>query len=216
MAVVGCLASFLVWLSHFGGATESLFALFVLLGWTLRRRPWLAPIFMGIAATCKQTAWFFIPFFLILVFWENGWRQAARYLAIICAVFLVSNLPFIIADPQSWLSGVLAPMIDPLFPYKGVGFSVFATLIDTPLPPLLFTILEAVVFVAALAWYCFRCRRAPHTGMLLALVPIFFAWRSKFAYFVMIPLLVFGAVIAEEYQRYRATTAEPGENASPC
>jgi hypothetical protein len=215
LAVAGCLASFLVWLSHFGGATESLFVLFVLLGWTLRRRPWLAPIFIGVAATCKQTAWFFIPFFLILVFWENGWRQAARYLAVICAVFVISNLPFIIADPQSWITGVLAPMIDPLFPYKGVGFSVFATLIDTPMPPLAFTVMEGVVFAGAIAWYYFRCRQAPHAGLLLALVPIFFAWRSKFAYFVMIPLLVFGAVIVEEYRRYRTVKIEPAENASP-
>jgi uncharacterized membrane protein len=209
LAVTGCLASFLVWLSHFGGATESLFVLFLFLGWILRKRLWLAAILLGIAVTCKQTACFFIPFYMVLVLRESGWRQTIQSLAIIGTVFIVTNMPFIIADAGSWLSGILGPVIDPLFPYKGVGFSVFTTLSDTPVPQLLFTLLEAAVYIAALVWYYFRWRQSPQAGLLLALIPLFFAWRSKFAYFVMIPLLVFGAVIIEEYQHSRANHTKP-------
>jgi hypothetical protein len=101
---------------------------------------------------------------------------------------------------------MLAPMIHPLFPF-GVGIASLATLSSTPAPQAIFTAIECIAFIAALAWYYRNCRKAPQTGLLLAIIPLFFAWRSMFAYFVTIPLLVFGAILIEEYKNYAA--AEP-------
>ena len=207
-ALIGCLASVLVWNSQLGGGTDSLFILFILLGWTLRKRPWLAAVLMGIACSCKQTAWFFIPFYLALILRETGWRKSIQSLVMIGATFILINSPFIIADPGVWLTGVLAPMIHPLFPF-GVGISSFATLSSTPAPQAIFTAIECIVFIAALAWYYRNCRKAPQTGLLLAIIPLFFAWRSMFAYFVTIPLLVFGALLIEEYKNYAAPEPVP-------
>ena len=207
VAVIGCAASLLIWLSHFFGATESIYILFILLGWTLRKRPWLAAIMMGIACTSKQTAWFFIPFYLVLLLREIGWRKTMINVAIIGIVFALTNLPFIIADPQAWASGVLAPIIEPLYP-SGIGIAAFATLSDTPAPQIVFTVLEIAALIGTLWWYYLNCRKAPQTGLLLAIVPLFLAWRSQFAYFIMIPLLVFGAVIIEEYKN-RGSSSKP-------
>ena len=212
-ALIGCLASVLVWNSQLGGGTDSLFILFILLGWTLRKRLWLAAVLMGVACSCKQTAWFFMPFYLALILRESGWRKSIQSLVAIGATFILINSPFIVADPGTWLTGVLAPMIHPLFPF-GVGISSLATLSSTPALQAIFTATECVAFIAALAWYYRNCRKAPQTGLLLAIIPLFFAWRSMFAYFVTIPLLVFGAILIEEYNNHAA--GEPVATTAPA
>lgn len=199
-AVIGCAASMLVWNSHLGGGTDALYLLFILLGWTLRRRPVLAAALIGMACTCKQTAWFFMPFYIVLLLREAGWRRAAQSVAVIGVVFFLVNAPFIAAGPEAWITGILAPMTHPLFPY-GIGPVSFAILSHTPVPSAIFTALETVALAATLAWYYRHCRQAPEAGLLLAIVPLFFAWRSLIAYFVTVPLAVFGAVLIGEARR---------------
>lgn len=213
VAIIGCLASMLVWNSHFGGGTDALYLLFILLGWTLRKRPWLAALLIGIACTCKQTAWFFVPFYLVLTLRETGWRKAAQSLAGIGIVFFLINLPFIVADPRAWIGSVFAPMTHALFPY-GIGIVSFAMLSHTAVPSVIFTALEVMALVVTLVWYYRNCRRAPQTGLLLAIVPLFFAWRSLIAYFVTVPLVVFGAVLIEEFSKDRILEPEPAAAAT--
>ncbi len=200
VAAVGCAASLLVWNSHLGGGTDALYLLFVLLGWTLRKRPFLSAGLIGMAATCKQTAWFFIPFYLVLVLREAGWRRAAQSLSVIGAAFFLVNAPFIASDPGAWITGMLAPMTHPLFPY-GIGVVSFAMLSHSPVPSAIFTALEAVALAVTLYWYYRHCRQAPEAGLVLAVVPLFFAWRSLIAYFVTVPLAAFGAALAEQAHR---------------
>ncbi len=144
-AIIGCAASMLVWNSHLGGGTDALYLLFILLGWTLRKRPFLAAMLIGIACTCKQTAWFFLPFYLVLLLREAGWRRAALSLAVVGIVFLAVNAPFIAADPGAWVTGILAPMTHSLFPY-GIGVVSFAMLSHTPVPSVIFTVLEVMAW----------------------------------------------------------------------
>lgn len=205
-AIIGGAATLLAWNSHIGGSTDALYLLFILLGWTLRKRPWLAAGLIGVACACKQTAWFFLPFYLVLLLREAGWRRAAQSLAVIGLVFFSVNAPFIAADPGEWLTGMLAPMTHPLFPY-GIGPVSFAMLSHTPVPSVVFAVLEAAAMAATLAWYYRNCRRAPSAGLLLAVVPLFFAWRSLIAYFVTVSLVVFGAALIEE--KDRAPQPEP-------
>ena len=206
LIVIGSIASVLVWNAVIAGSMDSLYLLFILLGWTLRKRIWLAAACMGLAVTCKQTAITFVFFYLILLLRESGWRNVFKSVAMIGAVFALTNLPFVVADPQSWISGLLAPINDPFIP-EGVGIVSFATLATSPVPSWLFALIEGLVLVAALVWYYRNCRKAPQTGLLLAIVPFFFAWRSLASYFAMIPLLVFAAVVIEEYSNgSRSTT----------
>ena len=182
------------------GTTDTLYVLFILLGWIFRRRIWLAALLMGLAATTKQIAWLFILFYLILLLREVGWKRTLQSLGIIGATFTLINLPFIFAAPQAWFEGVMAPVLDPMFP-KGVGLVAFSIAGILPPSSLLFTIIEIVVLLLALIWYYFNCRKYPEAGLLLAVLPLFFAWRSFSCYFYFASLLVFGAVAIDENRR---------------
>ena len=208
LAITGAIVGIIVWTAILGGTMDPLYILFLLLGWTLRRRPWASAIFIGLAAISKQTAWMFIPFYLVLLLHESGWRRSLQSAAVIGGVFVAANIAFIVDDPQAWFAAVFAPILDPLFP-QGAGIVSFAALSTSPSSPLLYSLLMGAVLTGALAWYYLRCRQAPQTALLLAMVPVFFSWRSLASYFSLLPLLVFGAVIILEYKRARAAASEP-------
>ena len=69
--------------------------------------------------------------------------------------------------------------------------------------PLLFTALEAMAFIPPMVWYYRNCRRFPHAGLLLALVPLFFAWRSLWNYFYYVDIMLLAAILID-YSQARA------------
>ena len=81
-----------------------------------------------------------------------------------------------------------------MFP-RGAGLVFLSTNGGLPLPPaLLYAALEAAAGLVCLllAW---RSRRSsPELGAVLAVVPLFFAWRSLFSYFFLLPLFGFAAL----------------------
>ena len=102
-----------------GGSSDLLYALPLVVAWMYRERKWAAIPF-GIALATKQIAWFFAPFWIIAVGTERGWRAAAGDAAIAAGVFAVTNLPFIVHDPQAWVAGILTPLVEPMFA-RGAG-----------------------------------------------------------------------------------------------
>ena len=203
VVIIAFLTNLVFWNLIGTGQTDTLYILFILLGWIFRRQLWLSALFMGLAATTKQIAWLFILFYLILILREIGWKRALQSLGVIALTFTVTNLPFIFSAPQAWMQGVLAPIFDPMFP-KGVGLVAFS--IAGVLPPnsLIFTLIEVAVLILALVWYYYNCRKYPQAGLLLAVLPLFFAWRSFSCYFYFASLLVFGVVIIEGYRKFAA------------
>ena len=200
--VAALLISLEFWNSLAAGETGFLCFPFLLLAWILpRKRLWLPALCLGIAVAIKQVAWFFLPFYLILIFREEGLKKALSSLAIIAATFLVFNAPYIIGDPGLWLTSVMSPITDNLFPL-GVGIITLVTsgIVDAQ-SPLIFSILELVVFGLAIIWYFRYCLRYPNTGPILAILPLFFAWRSLWPYFFYIDFIVLIAVIINEYGR---------------
>jgi hypothetical protein len=78
---------------------------------------------------------------------------------------------------------MLVPMADPMFP-DGVGIISLSTMHLLPyLPGTLYTTLEGLAMLGALYRYWRVCDRYPEAVMLLAMVPLFFAWRSLPSYF---------------------------------
>jgi hypothetical protein len=65
--------------------------------------------------------------------------------------------------------------------------------------PLLFSILELAVFLAAIVWYWFNCRRYPDTAPVLSVLPLFFAWRSLWGYFFYVDIITLAAILINEY-----------------
>jgi hypothetical protein len=176
-----------------GGSSDLLYALPLVVAWMYRDRKWGA-VPLGIALATKQIAWFFAPFWIIAVVTEKGWRAAARDVAIAAGIFAATNLPFIVHDAQAWVLGILTPAIEPMFA-RGAGIIFLFTNGGLPLAPaFVYTALEAVAGIICLviAW---RTRRtSPELGAVLAVVPLFFAWRSLFSYFFLLPLFALAAI----------------------
>ena len=189
-AVLGAasLAAFTV-----SGSADLLYVLPLAAAWLWRERRWSALAY-GVAAATKQLAWFFAPFYLIAVVTMHGWREGLRRAALAAAVFAATNLPFILWHPVDWLEGVTTPLSEPMFP-RGAGIIFLGTNGGLPLlPATAYLALEGLCMLVCLvvAW---RSRRtSPELGVVLALVPLFFAWRSLFSYFFLVPLFAAVAV----------------------
>jgi hypothetical protein len=194
--VLGTALSVEIWNAVGGGDTSLICFPFLLLSWLLMRRNiWLSALCMGIAVATKQTAWFLLPFYLILILRIMGIRRALAVVGITAAIFAAFNLPFIVMDPGTWLASVAAPLRDAMFP-EGVGI---ITLVSSGLlhvtSPMIFSILEGTAFVLSIAWYYRNCRRYPDTALALALLPLFFAWRSMWNYFYYMDIILLAAIL---------------------
>jgi uncharacterized membrane protein len=189
-AVLGAtsLAAFTV-----SGSADLLYVLPLAAAWLWRERRWSAFAY-GIAAATKQLAWFFGPFYLLAVLTTHGWREGLRRATVAAAVFVATNLPFVLAHPRDWFEGVTTPLSDPMFP-RGAGIIFLGTNGGLPLlPASAYLALEGLCAIACLA-VAWRSRRtSPELGVVLALVPLFFAWRSLFSYFFLVPLFAAVAV----------------------
>jgi hypothetical protein len=190
-----------LWNSLASGETGFLIFPFLLLGWVLfKKHSITSAICIGLAATIKQVAWFFIPFYLILIYKTKGMKKALQSLAIVIMIFTVTNLPFIISDAGLWYNSVLSPMVHNMFPL-GVGIVTLVTsgLIDIQ-SSMVFTILEFLVFIAGIFWYYRNVNKYPQAGPLLAVLPLFFAWRSIWPYFFYFDIMIIAAIIINEYR----------------
>jgi hypothetical protein len=176
------------------GSADLLYAFPLVAAWLWREKRWSGLLF-GVACATKQLAWFFAPFYLIAIAVRQGWAVALRRGAAAAAVFALANLPFVVADPRAWIAGVTAPIADPMFP-RGAGIIFLMLNGVLPLwPPLAYTAMEVAAFVicVAVAW---RVRRtSPELGAVLATVPLFFAYRSLFSYFFLLPLFAFAGLV---------------------
>jgi uncharacterized membrane protein len=182
------------------GETGFLVFPFLLLAWVfLPRNLCFSALCLGIAAAVKQTAWFFIPFYLILVFRTEGGRKLLESFGIVAVTFLVLNLPSITDDTGLWLTSIMSPMVDKMFPL-GVGAVTLVTvgLIQTT-SPIPFGFLEIFLLGLVCVWYYFYCRRLPAAGPILAVLPLFFAWRSLWPYFFYIDFIVLAGIALNEY-----------------
>ena len=187
-----------LWNSLADGETGSIVFPFLLIAWMgLGKNRWTSAIAMGLAVTTKQTAWFYLPFYLILLWHRTGLKSLIFTGAVIAMVFILTNAYYIVLDPGLWLTSILSPMKDPMFPI-GVGLVNITTSglvnIKSPLP---FTILEILTFIGAIIWYIRNCARYPLAGVLISVLPLFFAWRSLWSYFFYVPMIMLTCMLLE-------------------
>ncbi len=199
--IIAALISLDLWNSIANGEMAGLVFPFLLIAWvTLGRKNWLSAAMMGLAIATKQIAWFFLPFYLVLLWRTSGLKAASAATGVIGLVFFALNAYFIFADPGLWFESVIYPMTEPAFP-QGVGIITLVTsgLIDVQwqLP---FAILEIAVFVAAILWYIRHARRFPEAGLILAVLPLFFAWRSLSSYFLYVVLIMLAGILCRAGQ----------------
>jgi Glycosyltransferase family 87 len=181
------------------GDLDVFYILLLFVAWRWWRRPLLSALFLGLASAAKQIAWFFLPYYAILVWRERGPREALARLAGAGAIFAVINAPFFFNDPRAWLAGVLAPQVDRMFPL-GNGLVQLSLSGLLPLAPEgVYTALEAIAIVACIAWYWRYGRGRPEIGFVLAVLPLFLAWRSLTTYFYFVALPAVALLLAREW-----------------
>lgn len=170
-----------------GGSSDLLYALPLVAAWLWRERSWSAVAY-GISAATKQIAWFFAPFLFLQWLHAYGLRAAAQRALVAATTFFVLNAPWLLTDAGAWLAGLVNPVAEPMFP-RGAGVVFLGTNGVGPLlPNAAYLALEALAFGAALfvAWR--ERARSPELGIVLAIVPLYFAHRSLFSYFFLLPL----------------------------
>lgn len=174
------------------GDLDVFYVLLLFIAWRWWRRPVISTIAFGLALAAKQLAWFFAPFYLVLVWRRLGPRAALGRLVGGAAIFAAINAPFFVNNPGAWLRGVLAPQIDPMFPL-GNGLIRLSLSGIVPLAPsAVYLALEALAIVACILLYWRQRHPAVGVGFALPVMPLWFAWRSltTYFYFVTLPALV--------------------------
>lgn len=184
-----------------GGQPDPLYGLFLMLGYAEWATPWLSPLALGIAVGTKQLAWFFVPFYLLLILRQFGLAEALRRISIMALVFALMNGIFILWSPSSYVNSIAAPMSDPMFPL-GVGIvSLFVSNVLPMVPKAAFTVAELLSFAGGFL-ADLRLRSLPAaTGIVLGALPLFFAYRSLVNYFYLVPLLALAVIVAAPHQR---------------
>src|SRR5579884_267949 len=207
-----------MWASVAGGNLDIFYTLLIVLVWLFRNSRWMSAVFMGLALASKQIAWFFIPFYIIMVWRHYGLKEMFYRLFIAGSLGLAINLPFVLWNPPAWVAGILAPVADPMFP-MGVGLiGLSVTHLLPYLPTWVYTVLEGCAMLGCVVVYWRICRTRPEIAMLLAVLPLFFAWRSLSSYFycVAFPLFVLmAAKIPPPRFRYAGAPAPTFEFVTP-
>jgi hypothetical protein len=196
--------------SVLNGNADMLYILLILLAWLLRDKRWWSLLCLGLALATKQPAWLFLPFYAILMWRHRGLKEAVGRLSMAGVIALAINLPFMLWNFHAWLAGVLAPVADPMYP-SGVGLVALGL---TPILPLLpsvaYTALEALAMLFCIAWYWRICKSRPEAALLLAVLPLFFAWRSLPSYFycAALPLFVLQVARVEQNLLHKRQVSE--------
>ena len=188
--------------------TEVICLIFLLVAWQYRDRRWVSAIALGLGCAFKQYCWLFAPFILVDAWLRYGWRETLKRGLIVAAAFLLPNLPFLLINPRAWLASVFLPVTGALFP-QGMGLVALSLGRFLPgWPPLFYAGAELLAFAGAL-WLFVRYRGAlRESALLLALAPLFFAFRSPANYFAVIPWLALYAMLALARQRAARGEAE--------
>jgi hypothetical protein len=190
-----------------GGQPDTIYGLLLLIGYAEWRRPWTSPLAMGLAVATRQMAWFFVPFYLVMVTRQFGLREALRRSSLIALAFLTLNAPFLVQSPGSYVSSVMGPMTDPMFPL-GVGvIALFVSSVVPMLPKMAFTLAELGAWAGSVTAYARFRFLTPASGVVLAALPLLFAWRSLITYFYLVPLLALAVAMAESRSRPADRTA---------
>jgi hypothetical protein len=164
----------------------------------------VGPFALGLAATVKQTPWFFVPFLVVGVCFESHargerWvRVGAAYLGIVLAVFALLDAPWIVADPGAFWHGAVAPLVDSFTPlglgivnltvFDGIGGGGLSWLNDAAIAWL------ALAGVALVVSY----RKTKPVWPILVVCAFFFTSRSLGNYFLYLApaALVAAATVA--------------------
>ncbi len=170
------------------------------------RLSYINPIAVGLAMSIKQTPWPVVAFVLCALAWdeydrhgnvEQALRRAGRYLAVVVGVFLVPNLPYLIASPSAWFKGVFQPFTAQMVPTgQGlISLTMFAHLGGGSLQA--YTAVMVLVALLLVVLFVGTYPLLRPATFILPSIFYFFAARSQTNYLIpLIPVAIVGAVTA--------------------
>ncbi|MBI2442994.1 MAG: DUF2029 domain-containing protein [Candidatus Levybacteria bacterium] len=110
------------------GRSDIFMFTFLFAGWLflLWKRNFLAGVSIGLAAAVKQSAWPFIPFYILYLFFrKKSLRNTAVALLPFVATFSLVTLPFLLWNPKAFLDSTvfyLSGNTENSYPISGYGF----------------------------------------------------------------------------------------------
>jgi uncharacterized membrane protein len=174
---------------------------------------------LGVAVSIQQLAWFLLPF-LVVSLWRNcraglDARRATRvtvaFVAIVLAVFVTLDLPFIVVNARLWFDGVIAPLVQHAIPYgQGlVDLSIFFRLGGGDLGA--YSAGTVLVYLAALCAFATWYPRLRQAMLILPVVVLFFPTRSLAEYLMSLSSVWLVLLATSEELRADATVVRvPG------
>lgn len=175
-------------------------------GGRLRRRGMSQAVALGLAASAHQLAWF-LAAFLVVAIWvarcgelsrARATLVTARFTAAALGAFAAANLPFILWNAHSWLTGVLSVFVQQAKPY-GAGLILVAMNTLGHCADLRYlSYATGVLTVTFLAMTAVGLRRIALAVPVLASIAFLLGARSDVEYFVVfVPLWLVWAATAE-------------------
>lgn len=156
----------------------------VLAGFLLHKKQLAASILLfAVACTLKQSAWLFAPFYLLL-FWdalpnERQVTLAMRYLLLFGVVMLLALVPFVLWDSAAFFTDVFAypsGRVEVNYPIRGYTVGVLLVgggIIESPLDPFPFTLLQAIFGLPLLLFLLWRQWQQNSVGMMYICAGLF-------------------------------------------
>lgn len=184
-----------------GGITDTVWMLFLVamaLSW--RRPTWRAVLF-GLACAYKQQPWLLAVFIFARLLLDKddidqrpGLQRSIYFFGVAGAVFMLINAPFMLADFEAWLGGVLEPMANALI-YFGSGLSTLTQLGIISLPKEFYSWVAMTAMLVLLLLYVMNFRQLKHTLWFYPGVILWFSYRSLQSYYIFwVPLLIVAAI----------------------
>jgi uncharacterized membrane protein len=163
---------------------------FLIIAYMMRKRILVSSIFLGLAASTIQLAWFAIPFFFILTLRENGKTKFLQSIFIVLLVFLAINGYFILQGPKEFLNGVFAPFGASKLPPIGANIMEFFVS-SYNVSPFATAAISIIVFLSfIILFYFYTSTLKP----LIAIVPgfiFFLSWRNiQFYGLAFVPFII--------------------------
>jgi len=181
-----------VWLiacySLAGVSNVFIVSIFVVLAYIFSKHSFLSGIFLGIAASVTQLAWFALPFFYIMTF--NRKRGLGMQVFGTAVSFLLINAVFIILSPSAFISSTLGILGTHSLVFYGSNIAQFFYAFY-PVSQAYLSILSITVLLFSMLVYYLYSKSA---RLLIALAPIFvffLSWRNISIYgLAYIPLML--------------------------
>ncbi len=167
-----------------------------------KRRLYLAGFLFGVACSVKQTPWFIAPFIVLWLMLERGdYRtrigNTLRFGGVAVAAFLIVNGPFMVADFDAWLRGVLVPVAGgaPLVEL-GAGPVMFNIAGLWHAPKAFYSLMMVTVLALVAIAYVFWFERLKWFAFCAPMVILWFNYRSLHNYYVyFLPVALMGVLL---------------------